>query len=109
MSKHDRESNMRGMELAIRALVAAGAEWVSPANVGPSDLYKPASGSSEALEEYIGRIRSQGIVANQTQVRSNHIARSLPPAFPEICICWRRLTEPVSFLGRLYWAVAFLS
>lgn len=72
ISKHDRESNMRGMELAIRALVAAGAEWVSPANVGPSDPYKPALGSPEALEEYIGRIRSQGIVANQTQVMSAH-------------------------------------
>lgn len=85
---------MRGMELAIRALVAAGAEWVSPANVGPSDPYKPALGSPEALEEYIGRIRSQGIVANQTQVRRNHAAGGV---LPEMFFAGRRLTEPVPF------------
>ena len=67
LSKLDQESSLRGMELSIRAMVAAGAEVVGPVNSGPSNLYRTAGGTPEALEEYIGRVRANGIVSNTTQ------------------------------------------
>ena len=75
MSAADRESSLRGTELAVRALVAAGAESLGPVNSGPSLMYRPAEGGLEALEGYIGRIRANGIVANKTQVLTSHHPR----------------------------------
>lgn len=66
---------MRGIEVAIRATLAAGAEVVGPVTSGPSEMYRPAEGSPEALEEFIGRIRANGIVANKTQVLTSHLPR----------------------------------
>ena len=88
MSAADRESSLRGRELAMRALVAAGAESLGPVNSGPSLMYRPAEGGPEAFEEYLGRVRADGIVANKTQVLMAHHPRNISRCtYPHVQVC----------------------
>ena len=66
VSKRDIESMLRGIELAVRAMVAAGASMVTLLNNGPSLEYHTADGGS--IDVFMATIRKAGIVRNVTQV-----------------------------------------
>ena len=57
---------LRGIELAVRAMVAAGAKMVTLLNSGPSLEYDTAHGGS--IDVFMTSIRKAGIVRNKTQV-----------------------------------------
>ena len=67
VSRRDIESMLRGIELAVRAMVAAGAKMVTLLNNGPQPLeYHTADGGS--IDVFLASIRNAGIVRNRTQV-----------------------------------------
>ena len=66
VSRRDIESMLRGVELAVRAMVAAGAMMVTLLNNGKSLEYRTSDGGS--IDAFMASIRKAGIVRNVTQV-----------------------------------------
>ena len=72
VSQRDIKSMLRGVELAVRAMVAAGAETVMLVNSGgPATEYHVASGGS--IDVFMASIRKAGVVRNVTQVQPDRI------------------------------------
>ncbi|CAL8471165.1 g10707 [Coccomyxa elongata] len=77
---HDRESMMRGMELGLRALAAAGALMVGTVQCGKREntRYEPPRDASGAMTDpaafdaFLGRVRKEGISKHGITVFSAH-------------------------------------